>query len=172
MEFEKNKKNCTITMNQKSNIEEVLKRFYLEECKLVRTSFDANSKLLKLSIQKIGNVQRVIEGVPYKARVGSFMYAMVVTRANVTFAVSTVSQFMSKAGPPHLMAVKHIMRSLKGTSDFKLCLENKDIALKRFCDANWAEHATTSNPPRDRCFLLALESFHENARNNQPLHCL
>ena len=37
------------------------------------------------------NVQREMEGVPYKAGVGSLMYAMMATRADITFAVSTMS---------------------------------------------------------------------------------
>ena len=73
----------------------------MEECKPVRTPFDVNSKLLKLSDEEFVNVQRKIEGVPYKARVGSLMYAMMATRADVAFAVSTVSQIMLKAGPLH-----------------------------------------------------------------------
>ena len=32
-----------------------------------------------------------MEGVPYKAGVGSFMYAMVVTRADIAIIVSTVN---------------------------------------------------------------------------------
>ena len=35
------------------------------------------------------------------------------------------------------MAVKHIMRYLKGTFDFKLCLGRKDIVLKGYCNADW-----------------------------------
>ena len=30
----------------------------------------------------------------------------------------------------------------------------------------------TGDPPRGTCFLLVLESFRGNARNNQPLYCL
>ena len=71
---------------------------------------------------EFGNLQREMEGVPYKAGIGSLMYAMVATRANIAFAVSTVSQSMSEACPPHWMAMQHIMRYLKGTLDFKLCL--------------------------------------------------
>ena len=41
-------------------------------------------------------MQREMEGVSNKAGVGSLMYAMVATRANIAFAVSTVSQFMLK----------------------------------------------------------------------------
>ena len=84
------------------------------------------------------NVQREMEGVSYKARVGSLMYALVATRADIAFAVSTVSPFMSKVGPRYWMAIKYIMRYLKDILDFKLGLRGKDIVLRSFCDANWA----------------------------------
>ena len=51
-----------------------------------------------------------MEGVPYKAEVGFLIYARVATRADISFAVSTVIQFMSKVSPLHWMAMKRIMR--------------------------------------------------------------
>ena len=81
----------------------------------------------------------------YKAMVGSLMHEMMALRANIAFAVSTVSQFMLKASPPYSMAVKHIMRCLKGTLDLKLCLRCKDIALRRFCNADWASSVNKCN---------------------------
>ena len=48
---------------------------------------------------------------------------------------------MSKAGPPHWMVVKRIMRYLKKTLDFKLYLGGKDIALEGFCNADWMKDA-------------------------------
>ena len=59
------------------------------------------------------------------------MYAMVATRVDIVFAVSTVSQFMLKVGPSHWMAMKCIMRYLKGTLDFKLCLRRQIYCLKK-----------------------------------------
>ena len=47
------------------------------------------------------DVQREMEGVPYKAEVRTFIYAKMATRADIAFAANTVSQFMSKVGPPH-----------------------------------------------------------------------
>ena len=88
-------------MNQRSYIEEALKRFNMEKCKPVGSPFDANSKFLKLSDEELRNVKREMKGVPYKIRAGSLMYAMVAMTGDITFAVSTVSQFMSKVGPSH-----------------------------------------------------------------------
>ena len=119
-------------MNQRIYVKEVLKRFIMEECKPDRFPFDVNSRLLKLSDEEFVDVQKNMEGVPHKAGVGSLIYAMVATKADISFAVSMVSRFMSKAGPPHWMAVKHIIRYFKGILDFKLCLGGKDIILRVF----------------------------------------
>ena len=114
VEFERKLEGHTITKNQRSYIEEVLKYFSMEECKPVGFSFDVNSKLLKQSVEKFGKVQREMEGVPYKAGIRSLVYAMVAMRADIAFAVSTVSQFISRTNPPYWMPMKHIMRYLKG----------------------------------------------------------
>ena len=66
---------------------------------------------------------------------------MVATRADLAFAVSMVSQFMSRAGPTHWSAVKRIMRYLQSTMDNKLCLGGKDMTLRGYCDSDWAGDA-------------------------------
>ena len=55
--------------------------------------------------------------------------------------VISASRFMSKAIPLHWMAIKCIMRYLKGTLDLKLCLESKDIALTWFYNVDWVGDA-------------------------------
>ena len=57
---------------------------------------------------------------------------MVATKADILFAVSTDSQFMLKAGQPHWMAMKRIMRYLKGTLDFKLFFEGRILPWEDF----------------------------------------
>ena len=85
------------------------------------------------------------------------MYAMMTMRANIAFAQSMMSQFISKVVPPHWMVVKHIR---KGTLDSKLCLGGKNIALRGFCDANCAGNANKYvDPPWDTQFLSALKFF-------------
>ena len=69
------------------------------------------------------------------------MYTMMGTSADLAFVVSIVSQFMLKASPLHWMVMKRIMRSLKEALDFKLCNGGNAIALKGYCDADWAWNA-------------------------------
>jgi len=47
--------------------------------------------------------------VPYANAVRSFMYAMICTRPDLTYAVSTVSRFMSNPRKKHLKATKWVL---------------------------------------------------------------
>ena len=85
VEFVRDRKARTITMSQRHYIEEVLKRFNMEECKPIGTPLDVNVKLMKLSEEEFEAIQGEMEGVPYKGGVGSWMYAMVATRADLAF---------------------------------------------------------------------------------------
>jgi hypothetical protein len=154
VQFQRDRKTHTITMSQTTYIEEVLRRFNMEDCKPVATPSDANSKLLKLSDEEFGNVQMEMEGVPYKAAVGSLMYAMVGTRPDLAFAVSTVSQFMAKASPSHWMAVKRILRYLKRSLELKLSLGGNDIFLVGFCDVDWAGDTNDQRSTTGYVFLV------------------
>ncbi len=57
MEFERDRANCTINISQSKYIEEVLKRFNMEECKPIGTLLDVNSKLLKLIEEEFQGIQ-------------------------------------------------------------------------------------------------------------------
>src|SRR5260221_5509726 len=46
------------------------------------------------------------------------MYAMLGTRPDITYAVSTLSHFLSWPGPKHVQALKHLLCYLKGSADF------------------------------------------------------
>ena len=167
VEFVRDRKARIITMSQRKYIKEVLKRFNMEECKPIGTPLDANVKLLKLSVQEFEDIEREMEGVPYKSGIGSLMYAMVATRADLAFAVSMVSQIMSRAGPAHWSAVKRIMRYLQSTMDYKLCLGGSDLALRGYCDADWAGDANERRSTTGYVFFVGVGAISWNCRR-QP----
>ena len=51
----------------------------------------------------------------YQELVGSLLYTAVMIRADVAFAASKLSQFLTNPGPEHLAAVKHAIRYAYGT---------------------------------------------------------
>lgn len=110
------------------------------------------------------NVQRKKNDVPYNAGVESLMYAMMSTRVDLAFVVSIVSQFMLEAGPSHWMAVKRIMRYLKDNLDFKLCLMNKKISLRGFCNTDGVRDANHRRSVTKYVFLLVVRIMKINAK--------
>jgi hypothetical protein len=74
------------------------------------------------------------------------MYAMLGTRPDIAFAVASLSQFSSNPGQTHWAAVKHVLRYLRGTIDYKLTYGSTPHAdttgsqlpaLHGFCDSDW-----------------------------------
>jgi hypothetical protein len=55
--------------------------------------------------------------VPYSSVVGSFMYVMVCSRLDLSYAMSLVSRYMANPGKEHWNVVKWIFRYLWGTSN-------------------------------------------------------
>ena len=95
------------------------------------------------------------------------MYAMVATKFDLAFIISVVSRFMLKPGPMHWMAIKRIMRYLKGTIDMKLRIGGQHIGIKGYSDADWAGDVTTVGLPPDTFSLLEREPFCGIANDNK-----
>ena len=75
----------------------------------------------------------------YREIVGSLIYLMIATRPDICYAVTKLSQHMSKPTNAHLGLAKHVLRYIKGTLDFVLKFSKSDDALKLigFCDSDW-----------------------------------
>lgn len=78
--------------------------------------------------------------VPYTNVVGCLMYAMVLTRPGIAYAINVVSRYMAQPERDHWKAVKWILRYLNGTMSCDL-LYGKDKAkndsLKKFVDSDY-----------------------------------
>lgn len=154
VEFARDRVARTITMSQARYLEEVLKRFGMEDCKAIGTPLDTKEKLKKLTDEEYDAEATKMVSVPYKSAVGSLMYGMVATRPDLAFAISMVSAHMAKPGWSHWMAVKRIMRYIKGSLDWKLQLGGPHINLEGFCDADWAGDANDRRSTTGYAFLL------------------
>ena len=68
--------------------------------------------------------------------VESLMYATVCTKPNIAHAVGVVSGYMNNPRKEHWMAVKWILRYLRGTTNQALCFDGSNIALQEYVDAD------------------------------------
>ncbi|TYK06402.1 putative mitochondrial protein [Cucumis melo var. makuwa] len=72
----------------------------------------------------------------YRRLVGS-LQCLTFTRSDIAFSVNRVSQFMHKPTVIHFLAVKRILRYLRGTPTLGIKFE-KVRFLYKFCDFDWA----------------------------------
>ena len=167
--FERDRRSRTITMHQRSYIETILERFGMADCKPIATPLDAKTPLPKLSDEEHEEHLHEMKDVPYQEAVGSLMYAMVATRPDLAFAVSVVSRYMSKPGPMHWMAVKRIMRYLKGTLDMKLRIGGNHINVKGYSDADWAGDVENRRSTSGYVFFVGEGAVSWNSKRQQTV---
>ena len=91
---------------------------------------------------------------PYGETVGKLMYAMVCTRPDIAFQVSTVARFVSQPAEDHVVAVKRIIRYLKGTRDASLVFGQGGLCLVSFADADYAADEETRRSVAGRIHIL------------------
>jgi hypothetical protein len=84
----------------------------------------------------------VVDATVYQQLVGSLMY-LVNTRPNIFYAVNQLSQAMVKPTKLFWKAGKHVLRYLKGTSEYGLWYRQTDeVKLHGFTDADWVGSPT------------------------------
>ena len=80
------------------------------------------------------------DSIVYRVTNGALQYS-IMTRPNISFAVSKLSQYLQDPTIEHWSACKHALRYLKGTNQlglhFKLALR---LNLECFLDADWASN--------------------------------
>lgn len=130
MKITRDMKNCKLTLSQNEYIQKVLKRFNMHNAKPVSTLCASHFKLSKEMCPKTQEDMDYMSNVPYASVVGSLMYAMVCTRPDIAHAVGVVSKYMNNPGKEHWMAVKWILKYLKGTRNQALCFGGSNISLQ------------------------------------------
>ena len=77
------------------------------------------------------------------------MYAMLGTRPDLAFAVASLSQFSSNPGQTHWDAIKHVLRYMRGTQDYRLTYGSQggaSLLFDGYCDSAGAPARTTGAP--------------------------
>jgi len=108
----------SISLSQPQYIDELLKCFGMDDCKPVQTPLVPGTDLSDLT--PTPTQQEEMRSIPYLSAVGALQYLATMTRPDIAFAVSYLGRFNHNPHPNHWCAVKHILRYLKGTCDFKL----------------------------------------------------
>ncbi|KAH9658397.1 hypothetical protein KPL70_023479 [Citrus sinensis] len=141
MDIIRNRSKKRLFLTQQNYIQMVLVKFGMDEAKQVQTPLASHFKLSAAQCPQTEAEQQRMACIPYSSAVGSLRYAMVLTRPDISHAVSMVSRFMANSGYEHWRAVQWIMRYLKGTLEVGLVYDGenkKGHTLIGYVDADFA----------------------------------
>lgn len=136
MEIVRDRAKRTIKISQSAYLNQILQRFGMSNCKPVGTPMEGT--LCRLSKEEGAGGKPNKE---YMSIVGSLLYASMVSRPDITYAVQVLGRHLQASGPEHMIAAKRILRYLQGTKDMGLIYEGKSDSkggvLIGFSDSDW-----------------------------------
>ncbi|CAJ2661640.1 unnamed protein product [Trifolium pratense] len=119
-------------VHQSKYTKELLKKFNLDDCKIMNTPMHSTTNMSKSEDE--GKVDQKV----YRGMIGSLLY-LTASRPDILFSVCLCARFQSDPRESHLTAVKRIFRYLKGTTNLGLLYKkSNDYVLNGFCDADYA----------------------------------
>ena len=137
MSIKRERKAKTLFISQPKYIENVLQHFGMKDCKPVSTPSEPGKQF-----QKASDDEESFDTKMYQQVMGCLTYASTATRPDIAVAVGTLSRYMSNPSKAHWMAVKQILRYLKGTMSYGLKFsDSENDKVVGFADADWAGDA-------------------------------
>nr|GEV07767.1 ribonuclease H-like domain-containing protein [Tanacetum cinerariifolium] len=126
---------------------ELLARAHMTNCNPSRTPVDTESKLGPKGVP-------VQDPTLYRSLAYGLQY-LTFTRPDISYAVQQICLYMHDPSEPHLAALKHILRYIRGTLDFEFHLySSTTIALVGYTDADWAGCPSTRRSTLGYCVFL------------------
>ncbi|KAH9716149.1 Integrase catalytic domain-containing protein [Citrus sinensis] len=141
MEIKRDRSKGIIFLSQEKYLRRVLETFGMTLCKHVMTPIATHFKLSSLQCPKTEEEKLEMAKIPYANAAGCMMYAMVLTRPDISYALSVVSRYMVSPGKEHWRAVKWVLRYLSGTLNQGLVYGKSGIkseGISGFVDSDFA----------------------------------
>ncbi|XP_040967091.1 uncharacterized mitochondrial protein AtMg00810-like [Gossypium hirsutum] len=118
-------------LRQHKYIREILDRSSMSNAKSVHTPMVSSSMLTK------DEGEHLADPTDYRSLAGALQY-IVLTWPDIAYVVNQVCQFMHAPITSHMVALKRILRYLRGTFSHGLIFQISDrLSLVGYADANW-----------------------------------
>ena len=124
-------------LRQTKYITDMLNNTYMLGARPLRCPSSSGSKLSSTAGDLLENPTE------YRRVVGAFQYCTI-TRPDISYSMNQLCQFMHSPHEIHWIAVKRVLRYLKGTIEFGLLYIPGTITMHAYYDSDWA------NNPDDR----------------------
>ena len=140
----------TLTMDQSHYITNMLTEYGMDTSHPIGTPMATNYK------DAPADPKQDLPKVPFRALIGSLLFASTRTRPDIATAVGILSRHMTHYNQDHWVAAKHILRYLRGTRDAVLMFrKDTSEALHGYADATYASDTSTSRSRTGYVLYLA-----------------
>ncbi|RVW89814.1 Retrovirus-related Pol polyprotein from transposon RE2 [Vitis vinifera] len=137
-----------VVLSQRKYALDILEETGMLDCKPVDTPMDPNVKLVPGQGEPLGDPGR------YRRLVGKLNY-LTITRPDISFPVSVVSQFLQSPCDSHWDAVIRILRYIKSTPSQGVLYENRGhTQVVGYTDADWAGSPTDRRSTSGYCVFI------------------
>lgn len=136
-----------ITLDQSLYIESLLTKFNMSDCKTVDTPMEKSLNLCRVKENECN--------LPYQQLIGSLMYLSVMTRPDISYSVSFLSQFNNSFNNEHWQHAKRLLKYLKKTKCFCLKFVKDSKNLIGYVDADWGSNAVDRRSYTGFCFTFS-----------------
>jgi hypothetical protein len=114
----------SVSLHQQQYIQKILADFCMEGCQPKSTPMNT-----KISLNPSPNEKDLDDEAKarYGSAIGALMYLMIGTRPDISFALATLSRFVSRPQLHHQAALQRILRYLKATQMLKITYRKGDL---------------------------------------------
>ncbi|POW16678.1 hypothetical protein PSTT_01147 [Puccinia striiformis] len=132
----------TVTINQLQYVERKLVQFNLQNEHSASCPLDPKEKINKATQQDQDALKKL--GYNYRSIVGSLNYLSILTRPDISYAVSALSQFLESPGLSHYNSAIQVFRYISGTGEMGLTFNKEEESeLKAYVVADWGNCLVT-----------------------------
>lgn len=120
----------SVTLDQENYIDQLLNKFNMVDCHTSDTPMEC-----KLNLNECSQCDN---SIPYQQLIGSLMYLSVLSRPDISYSVSYLSQFNNCHTKEHWQHAKRILKYLKKTKSYALKYDSKQsFDILGYVDADW-----------------------------------
>jgi transposase InsO family protein len=149
----------TLTISQGAYILDVLTRFNMQDLRPVSTPMDPKPK----HKSDTAPTEQLLDDAGkkrYQSAVGALLHAARATRPDISYAVTSLSQFCKAPTDQHWLAIRRVFRYLRGSVDHGLTYRGSGSlkeppTLFGYCDSDYAEDKNDRRSVTGYAFILS-----------------
>jgi len=140
MHITRDRSKRTLSLSSHQYCVDMLEELDMADCHPLNTPMAAGLILSKEMCPQTDADKEFMRDKPYQRAVGKLNYLALTTRPDISYTVSRLARYSSNPGPEHWKAVKHVLRYIQGTLDYKLSYgpSPHPTQLSTFSDADFA----------------------------------